>query len=370
MEVVIKYRLENRELLKGSLILLTEKYDSYRVSLDYKTLIEGLDYSIEGSRLWVEKNLYGSYLVVEDGSTQDNTAPLLERIAALEEKLNTLEPVLAGIDDFKVMAELAYNECTTFQESLDVLGQTSAKQTADIKNNEAGILRLSSECNTLSAAIKEQERHTKEIIYSTSEAFSKRYNNLSDSISHQNERIENLFMEYDKVINALAGVLKEVVELKESKPSELLDNEKVEQCIKEARQLNNKVLLLNTSIGVETAQRRRIDTEIKILLARLIADVEKIEAIIIGNYDDETAIFEFLEKTKEELNLKIKKLARVNLASITREFKLKQAIKKQENRLIDKINNVARITVANITRLFKLRKKVETLETNKESENG
>lgn len=368
MEVVIKYRLENGELLKGSLILLTEKYDSYRVSLDYETLVEGLDYSIDGSRLWVEKNLYGSYLIIEDGSSTDNVAPLLERIAALEEKINTLEPNVSGLEDFKVMAELAYNECTTFQESLDVLSQTSTKATADIQNNEAELLRLSSECNALSAAIKEQEKNTKEIIYSMSEVFSKRYNDLSANISHQDQRIENLFVEYDKVINALAGVLKEVVMLKENVPGSVIDDKALKEYTEEVRALNNKVLLLNTSIGVETAQRRRIDTEIKILLARLIADVEKIEAIIIGNYDEETAIYEFLEKTKEELNLKIKKLARVNLASMTREFKLKQAIANQENRLIDKINNVARITVANITRLFKLRKKVETLETNKESE--
>lgn len=364
----MKYKLENGELLKGSLILLTEKYDSYRVSLDYKTLVEGLDYSIDGSRLWVGKNLYGSYLIIEDGSSTDNVAPLLERIAALEEKINTLEPNVSGLDDFKVMAELAYNECTTFQESLDVLSQTSTKATADIQNNEAELLRLSSECNALSAAIKEQEKNTKEIIYSMSEVFSKRYNNLSDSISHQDERIENLFVEYDKVINALAGVLKEVVMLKENVPGSVIDDKALKEYTEEVRKLNNKVLLLNTSIGVETAQRRRIDTEIKILLARLIADVEKIEAIIIGNYDDETAVYEFLEKIKTELNLKIKKLARINLASMTREFKLKQAIANQENRLIDKINNVARITVANITRLFKLRKKVETLETNKESE--
>lgn len=368
MEVVIKYRLENGELLKGSLILLTEKYDSYRVSLDYETLVEGLDYSIDGSRLWVEKNLYGSYLIIEDGSSTDNVAPLLERIAALEEKINTLEPNVSGLDDFKVMAELAYNECTTFQESLDVLSQTSTKATADIQNNEAELLRLSSECNALSAAIKEQEKNTKEIIYSMSEVFSKRYNDLSDNISHQDQRIENLFVEYDKVINALAGVLKEVVMLKENVPGSVIDDKALKEYTEEVRKLNNKVLLLNTSIGVETAQRRRIDTEIKILLARLIADVEKIEAIIIGNYDDETAVYEFLEKIKTELNLKIKKLARINLASMTREFKLKQAIANQENRLIDKINNVARITVANITRLFKLRKKVETLETNKESE--
>ena len=368
MEVVIKYRLENGELLKGSLILLTEKYDSYRVSLDYETLVEGLDYSIDGSRLWVEKNLYGSYLIIEDGSSTDNVAPLLERIAALEEKINTLEPNVSGLEDFKVMAELAYNECTTFQESLDVLSQTSTKATADIQNNEAELLRLSSECNALSAAIKEQEKNTKEIIYSMSEVFSKRYNDLSANISHQDQRIENLFVEYDKVINALAGVLKEVVMLKENVPGSVIDDKALKEYTEEVRALNNKVLLLNTSIGVETAQRRRIDTEIKILLARLIADVEKIEAIIIGNYDDETAIYEFLEKIKTELNLKIKKLARINLASMTREFKLKQAIANQENRLIDKINNVARITVANITRLFKLRKKVETLETNKESE--
>lgn len=368
MEVVIKYRLENGELLKGSLILLTEKYDSYRVSLDYETLVEGLDYSIDGSRLWVEKNLYGSYLIIEDGSSTDNVAPLLERIAALEEKINTLEPNVSGLDDFKVMAELAYNECTTFQESLDVLSQTSTKATADIQNNEAELLRLSSECNALSAAIKEQEKNTKEIIYSMSEVFSKRYNDLSDNISHQDQRIENLFVEYDKVINALAGVLKEVVILKENVPGSVIDDKALKEYTEEVRKLNNKVLLLNTSIGVETAQRRRIDTEIKILLARLIADVEKIEAIIIGNYDDETAVYEFLEKIKTELNLKIKKLARINLASMTREFKLKQAIANQENRLIDKVNNVARITVANITRLFKLRKKVETLETNKESE--
>ena len=368
MEVVIKYRLKNGELLKGSLILLTEKYDSYRISLDYETLVEGLDYSIDGSRLWVEKNLYGSYLIIEDGSSTDNVAPLLERITALEEKINTLEPNVSGLDDFKVMAELAYNECTTFQESLDVLSQTSTKATADIQNNEAELLRLSSECNALSAAIKEQEKNTKEIIYSMSEVFSKRYNDLSDNISHQDERIENLFVEYDKVINALAGVLKEVVMLKENVPGSVIDDKALKEYTEEVRKLNNKVLLLNTSIGVETAQRRRIDTEIKILLARLIADVEKIEAIIIGNYDDETAVYEFLEKIKTELNLKIKKLARINLASMTREFKLKQAIANQENRLIDKVNNVARITVANITRLFKLRKKVETLETNKESE--
>lgn len=366
----MKYKLENGELLKGSLILLTEKYDSYRVSLDYETLVEGLDYSIDGSRLWVEKNLYGSYLVIEDGSAQDNVAPLLERIAALEEKINTLEPNVSGLDDFKVMAELAYNECTTFQEALETLDEASANIRASIKTNGTDIGLLNAKYNTLSSTIKEQDKNTKEIIYSMSEVFSKRYNDLSDNISHQNERIENLFTEYDKVINALAGVLKEVVMLKENVHGSVIDDKALKEYTEEVRKLNNKVLLLNTSIGVETAQRRRIDTEIKILLARLIADVEKIEAIIIGNYDDETAVYEFLEKIKTELNLKIKKLARINLASMTREFKLKQAIGKQENRLIDKINNVARITVANITRLFKLRKKVETLEinTNKESE--
>lgn len=368
MEVVIKYRLENGELLKGSLILLTEKYDSYRVSLDYETLVEGLDYSIDGSRLWVEKNLYGSYLIIEDGSSTDNVAPLLERIAALEEKINTLEPNVSGLEDFKVMAELAYNECTAFQENIENLNNASVNMEAVIKNMETDVGLLNTKYNTLSSTIKEQEKNTKEIIYSMSEVFSKRYNDLSANISHQDERIENLFVEYDKVINALAGVLKEVVILKESVPGSVIDDKALKEYTEEVRKLNNKVLLLNTSIGVETAQRRRIDTEIKILLARLIADVEKIEAIIIGNYDDETAVYEFLEKIKTELNLKIKKLARINLASMTREFKLKQAIGKQENRLIDKINNVARITVANITRLFKLRKKVETLETNKESE--
>lgn len=364
----MKYKLENGELLKGSLILLTEKYDSYRIRLDYETLVEGLDYSIEGSRLWVEKNLYGSYLTIEDGSSTDDVAPLLERIAVLEERLNTLEPALAGFDDFKVMAELAYNECTAFQENIENLNNASVNMEAVIKNMETDVGLLNTKYNTLSSTIKEQEKNTKEIIYSMSEVFSKRYNNLSDSISHQDERIENLFVEYDKVINALAGVLKEVVMLKENVPCSVVDDKALKEYTEEVRKLNNKVLLLNTSIGVETAQRRRIDTEIKILLARLIADVEKIEAIIIGNYDDETAVYEFLEKIKTELNLKIKKLARINLASMTREFKLKQAIGKQENRLIDKINNVARITVANITRLFKLRKKVETLETNKESE--
>lgn len=368
MEVVIKYRLENGELLKGSLILLTEKYDSYRVSLDYETLVEGLDYSIDGSRLWVEKNLYGSYLIIEDGSSTDNVAPLLERIAALEEKINTLEPNVSGLEDFKVMAELAYNECTAFQENIENLNNASVNMEAVIKNMETDVGLLNTKYNTLSSTIKEQEKNTKEIIYSMSEVFSKRYNDLSANISHQDERIENLFVEYDKVINALVGVLKEVVILKESVPGSVIDDKALKEYTEEVRKLNNKVLLLNTSIGVETAQRRRIDTEIKILLARLIADVEKIEAIIIGNYDDETAVYEFLEKIKTELNLKIKKLARINLASMTREFKLKQAIGKQENRLIDKINNVARITVANITRLFKLRKKVETLETNKESE--
>lgn len=368
MEVVIKYRLENGELLKGSLILLTEKYDSYRVSLDYETLVEGLDYSIDGSRLWVEKNLYGSYLIIEDGSSTDNVALLLERIAALEEKINTLEPNVSGLEDFKVMAELAYNECTAFQENIENLNNASVNMEAVIKNMETDVGLLNTKYNTLSSTIKEQEKNTKEIIYSMSEVFSKRYNDLSANISHQDERIENLFVEYDKVINALAGLLKEVVILKENVPGNAIDDEALKEYTEEVRKLNNKVLLLNTSIGVETAQRRRIDTEIKILLARLIADVEKIEAIIIGNYDDETAVYEFLEKIKTELNLKIKKLARINLASMTREFKLKQAISKQENRLIDKINNVARITVANITRLFKLRKKVETLEINKESE--
>lgn len=370
MEVVIKYKLENGELLRGSLILLTEKYDSYRIRLDYETLVEGLDYSIEGSRLWVEKNLYGSYLIIEDGSSTDDVAPLLERIAALEKKINTLEPNVSGLDDFKVMAELAYNECTTFQEDVQILNNTSANIKAAIKNMEADINLLNIKNNSLSNTIKEQEKNIKKNIYSMSEVFSKRYNDLSANISHQDERIENLFMEHNKVINALAGVSKEVAMLKENMPCGVIDDKALKEYAEEIRKLNNKVLLLNTSIGVETAQRRRIDIEIKILLARLIADVEKIEAIIIGNYDDETAIFEFLEKTKEELNLKIKKLARINLASITREFKLKQAISKQENRLIDKINNVARITAANITRLFKLRKKVETLETNKESENG
>ena len=368
MEVVIKYRLENGELLKGSLILLTEKYDSYRVSLDYETLVEGLDYSIDGSRLWVEKKLYGSYLIIEDGSSTDNVAPLLERIAALEEKINTLEPNVSGLEDFKVMAELAYNECTAFQENIENLNNASVNMEAVIKNMETDVGLLNTKYNTLSSTIKEQEKNTKEIIYSMSEVFSKRYNDLSDNISHQDQRIENLFVEYDKVINALAGVLKEVVMLKENVPGSVIDDKALKEYTEEVRKLNNKVLLLNTSIGVETAQRRRIDTEIKILLARLIADVEKIEAIIIGNYDDETAVYEFLEKIKTELNLKIKKLARINLASMTREFKLKQAIANQENRLIDKVNNVARITVANITRLFKLRKKVETLETNKESE--
>lgn len=135
---------------------------------------------------------------------------------------------------------------------------------------------------------------------------------------------------YDKLIsNDTISALNSKYERLESIVSDLkkdIANIPVSADEEELASLSEKLSSLKQSLAMETAQRRRADMEIKLLLERCLIDMDRLEDIIVGNFGDQEIVIGILDKIKEEFNLSLDRLARITTANMTRAFKLKQVV--------------------------------------------
>ena len=96
--MIYKYTVENGILKQGSLFQIPFKSENgYTVRIDDNTLVNGLDYTIDGSRLWIERDIAGAVFSISD-NVEDETEVLLNKIGQVETALSTLK---AGVDNNK-----------------------------------------------------------------------------------------------------------------------------------------------------------------------------------------------------------------------------------------------------------------------------
>ena len=116
--MIYKYNTENNILQAGSLFQIPFKSaNGYTVKIDTTILVAGLDYTIDGSRLWIERDIAGSVFSISD-NVEDETETLLNKIGQVETALSTLK---ASVDSNKM--QLAF-----LLESLERLQQLQTEK--------------------------------------------------------------------------------------------------------------------------------------------------------------------------------------------------------------------------------------------------
>lgn len=116
--MIYRYETENNILKQGSLFQIPFKSaNGYSVRMDNKALVEKLDYIIDGSRLWIERDIAGNEFSISD-NVEDETETLLTRIGQLETNLNTLK---SSVEDNK-------KQLASLLEALDILNNLQSEK--------------------------------------------------------------------------------------------------------------------------------------------------------------------------------------------------------------------------------------------------
>ncbi len=324
--MIYRYETEDNILKQGSLFQIPFKSaNGYSVRMDNKALVEKLDYIIDGSRLWIERDIAGNEFSISD-NVEDETETLLTRIGQLETNLNTLK---SSVEDNK-------KQLASLLEALDILNNLQSEK----DNTYEEMFRV------LTTNIDSSSQALETLRDSVDEDISALMDMAADVEHNLNSRIEQVLNtttgNYSALQKEIAGVYDKLIsndtisaliskyERLESVTAELkrqADNIPVSADKEEFVSLSEKLSSLKQSLAMETAQRRRADMEIKLLLERTITDMDRLEDIIIGNLGDQDIVIGILDKIKEEFNLSLDRLARITTANMTRAFKLKQELK-------------------------------------------
>lgn len=324
--MIYRYETENNILKQGSLFQIPFKSaNGYSVRMDNKALVEKLDYIIDGSRLWIERNIAGKVFSIAD-NVEDETETLLARIGQLETNLNALK---SSVEDNK-------KQLASLLEALDILNNLQSEK----DNTYEEMFRvLTTNIDSSSKALKTLKDFVDEDISALMETAADMEHNLNSRIEqvlntatgNYSALQKEIAGVYDKLIsNDTISALNSKYERLESVTAELkrqADNIPVSADKEEFASLSEKLSSLKQSLAMETVQRRRADMEIKLLLERTITDMDRLEDIIIGNLGDQDIVIGILDKIKEEFNLSLDRLARITTANMTRAFKLKQELK-------------------------------------------
>ncbi len=324
--MIYRYETENNILKQGSLFQIPFKSaNGYLVKMDNKALVEKLDYIIDGSRLWIERDIAGTVFSISD-NVEDETETLLAKIGQLETNINTLK---SSVEDNK-------KQLASLLEALDILNNLQSEK----DNTYEEMFRV------LTTNIDSSSQALETLRDSVDEDISALMDMAADVEHNLNSRIEQVLNtttgNYSALQKEIAGVYDKLIsndtisaliskyERLESVTAELkrqADNIPVSADKEEFVSLSEKLSSLKQSLAMETAQRRRADMEIKLLLERTITDMDRLEDIVIGNLGDQDIVIGILDKIKEEFNLSLDRLARITTANMTRAFKLKQELK-------------------------------------------
>lgn len=323
--MIYKYTVENGILEQRSLFQIPFKSaNGYTVRIDDKILVNGLDYTIDGSRLWIERDIAGAVFSISD-SVEDETNTLLTKISELELNINLL---IEKVYSLEKASSQQSKEITLMQETIlekDIeYSATFNKVYKQIEQNSSSIDTIqdtvAEDISTVMDVIGDTETSLNKKIEEVLNTATSNYSTLHKEITALNGKIPNndnivsLNSKYEQLSRDISELKDQITNI-----STGIDEEFITM-------FTEKLSSLKQSLAMETAQRRRADMEIKLLLERVIEDMARLEDIIIGNLGDDEIVTGILTKLKEEFNTSLDRLARITTANMTRAFKLKQVV--------------------------------------------
>ncbi len=324
--MIYRYDTENNILKQGSLFQIPFKSaNGYTVKIDNKILAEKLDYIIDGSRLWIERDIAGAVFSISD-NVEDETETLLAKIGQLETNLNTIKSSVESnrtaaaylVEALDTLNNLQSEKDDTYEEMFRVLNSNidSSKQALETLKDS-----VDEDISALMDTIADVEHNFNSRIEQVLNTATGSYSALQREIAGiydkliSNDTISALNSKYERLESIVSDLKKDIANIPVSADEE------------ELASLSEKLSSLKQSLAMETAQRRRADMEIKLLLERCLIDMDRLEDIIVGNFGDQEIVIGILDKIKEEFNLSLDRLARITTANMTRAFKLKQELK-------------------------------------------
>lgn len=358
--MIYKYNTENNILKAGSLFQIPFKSaNGYTVKIDDKVLVKGLDYTLDGSRLWIERDIAGSVFSISD-NVEDETEVLLNKIGQVETALSTLK---ASVDSNKI-------QLTSLLESLERLQQLQTEK----DNTYADLFEtLQSEIDTNTTSIDSLSNNTNKELETCIELVTDVEGQLTDKItavlntstSNHSSLQKEMAGIYDRLINndAISALNSKYEELNGiiSELKTETDNIPLDISSEDFNSLSEKLSSLKQSLAMETVQRIRAYKEIKLLLEQLFTDVE---TNINNNNVFQERILQILDYYKKDYDSKISALdKRVTLlediiVAGDDADKAELMFNEYKKEITARLSDMSRITTANITRLEKLRHKV------------
>ena len=323
--MIYRYNTKNNILKQNSLFQIPFKSaNGYTVKIDNKILAEKLDYIIDGSRLWIERDIAGAVFSISD-NVEDETETLLAKIGQLETNLNTIKSSVESnrtaaaylVEALDTLNNLQSEKDDTYEEMFRVLNSNidSSKQALETLKDS-----VDEDISALMDTIADVEHNFNSRIEQVLNTATGSYSALQREIAGiydkliSNDTISALNSKYERLESIVSDLKKDIANIPVSADEE------------ELASLSKKLSSLKQSLAMETAQRRRADMEIKLLLERCLIDMDRLEDIIVGNFGDQEIVIGILDKIKEEFNLSLDRLARITTANMTRAFKLKQVV--------------------------------------------
>lgn len=323
--MIYKYTVENGILEQRSLFQIPFKSaNGYTVRIDDKILVNGLDYTIDGSRLWIERDIAGAVFSISD-NVEDETNTLLAKISELELNINLLTEKMSSLE--KANSQQS-KEITLIQ---GTISEKDTEYSAAFDKVYKQIEQNSSNIDTIQDTLAEDISTVMDVIGDTENSLTKKIEEVLNTATSDYDKVNKSLT----VINENMATKRDITELQKADEALFLDisnahlriNQLPESIEKaELLAVTEKLSSLKQSLAMETAQRRRADMEIKLLLERVIEDMARLEDIIIGNLGDDEIVTGILDKIKEEFNTSLDRLARITTANMTRAFKLKQVV--------------------------------------------
>ena len=357
--MIYKYSIENGILEQRSLFQLPFKsVNGYNVKVDNKPLVDKLDYTIEGSRLWIERDITGKAFSISDG-VEDEIETLLEKIEQIELEVGSLKTDANNNNSSLTELGSRLDELQELQSDKDgTYTELFTALKSETDNNKQALNSLKgtvdNEIDTLTELLTETETLLNKKIEDLEGRQDLAHNSLRDKVAElyedmaENEDVKELQSKYTALQKDIESVKQALKEQPES-----IDKSVIEK-------LSEKISLLRQSLAMETAQRIRADKEIKLLLDRITTQWEDVGNNLIIFQEK---IAQMLEYFKKEYDKQIADLdKRVSLLEdiiILNDDtgKAELLFSEYKKEVTSRLSDLSRIMTANTTRLEKLRHK-------------